>query len=85
MHKFVRLLAAAAATGSLLLAPMATAKTHHHAKTQHHATVHHAAKAKSKTHKMTAQQRKMAECAHQSKGMKGKAHSAFMSKCLKKK
>lgn len=85
MHKFVRLLAAAAATSSLLLAPAALAKTHHHVKTHHHAMMHHAAKVKSKTHKMTAQQRKMSECAHQSKGMKGKAHSAFMSRCLKKK
>lgn len=40
--------------------------------------------AKTTTHKtMTAQQSKMAECSHQSKGMKGEAHKKFMSDCLK--
>lgn len=33
----------------------------------------------------TAQQQKMAECSHQSKGMKGEAHKQFMSNCLKDK
>lgn len=32
---------------------------------------------------MTPQQEKFANCAHQSKGMKGEAHKEFMSKCLK--
>ncbi len=32
---------------------------------------------------MTAQQQKMADCSHQSKGMKGDAHKQFMSNCLK--
>lgn len=32
---------------------------------------------------MTAQQQKMADCSHQSKGMKGDAHKTFMSNCLK--
>lgn len=32
---------------------------------------------------MTPQQQKFANCAHQSKGMKGDAHKEFMSKCLK--
>ena len=32
---------------------------------------------------MTAQQQKMATCSKQSKGMKGDAHKAFMSNCLK--
>ncbi|MGH9640218.1 MAG: PsiF family protein, partial [Bryobacteraceae bacterium] len=31
----------------------------------------------------TPQQQKFAECAHQSKGMKGEAHKKFMSECLK--
>lgn len=97
MNKFVRLLSSLAVTGALFLAPAAMARTHHthHAKSAHHAAVHHAAKshvvhhrahskAKSKGRKMSAQQRKMAACAHQSKGMKGAAHRAFMSKCLKK-
>ena len=36
------------------------------------------------SHARTAQQEKMAQCAHQSKGMKGQAHRDFMSRCLKK-
>ena len=32
---------------------------------------------------MTTSQQRMAECSHQSKGMKGAAHKAFMSKCMK--
>lgn len=32
---------------------------------------------------MTPQQQKFANCAHQSKGMKGEAHKNFMSECLK--
>lgn len=32
---------------------------------------------------MTPQQQKFANCAHQSKGMKGDAHRKFMSDCLK--
>lgn len=32
---------------------------------------------------MTTQQQKMADCSHQSKGMKGDAHKQFMSNCLK--
>lgn len=32
---------------------------------------------------MTAQQQKMADCSHQSKGMKGDAHKSFVSKCMK--
>ncbi len=31
---------------------------------------------------MTSSQQKMAECSHQSKGMKGEAHKTFMSNCL---
>jgi hypothetical protein len=31
---------------------------------------------------MTAQQGRMANCSHQSKGMKGDAHKKFMSDCL---
>lgn len=99
MNKFVRRLSSLTALSALLLAPIAMAGTHHshHAKRTHHAVVHHAskshhvvhhrasAKAKSKARKMSPQQRKMAMCAHQSKGMKGAAHRAFMSKCLKKK
>ena len=34
-------------------------------------------------HHMTKQQSRFATCAHESKGLKGKAHSEFMSKCLK--
>jgi len=34
-------------------------------------------------HHMTKQQSKFATCAHESKGLKGEAHSEFMSKCLK--
>ncbi|WP_329741071.1 PsiF family protein [Dyella sp. A6] len=33
--------------------------------------------------KLTAQQQRMAECSHQSKGKKGAEHKAFMSACLK--
>jgi hypothetical protein len=74
------------------------AKTHHvvhHKMSAHHKMsmhrkmmahhkmpMHH--KMMTKRHKMTAQQEKMARCAHQSKGMKGAAHRAFMSRCLKK-
>jgi psiF repeat len=36
----------------------------------------------SSGHTMTAQQQKMADCSHQSKGMKGDAHKKFMSDCL---
>jgi hypothetical protein len=32
---------------------------------------------------MTPQQEKFANCAHQSKGMKGEEHKKFMSECLK--
>lgn len=32
---------------------------------------------------LTPQQQKFADCAHQSKGMKGEAHKKFMSECLK--
>ncbi|MEO6968343.1 MAG: PsiF family protein [Rhodanobacteraceae bacterium] len=32
---------------------------------------------------MSAQQQKMADCSHQSKGMKGDAYKTFMSNCLK--
>jgi hypothetical protein len=40
--------------------------------------------AQAAAHKpMTAQQSRMAECSHQSKGMKGEAHKKFMSDCLK--
>lgn len=31
---------------------------------------------------LTPQQQKMADCSHQSKGMKGDAHKKFMSDCL---
>ena len=67
----------------------ATTKTHHvmHHKAMaksHHAMHHAMAHKKTSGHKLTAQQRKMTECAHQSKGMKGAAHKEFMSKCLKK-
>lgn len=90
MNSFIRCMTAAAATGALFLAPVAMAKTPHHTKTHH--AVSHKESTKSKTeehkaattHKRTAQQEKMAQCAHQSKGLKGKAHSDFMSKCLKK-
>lgn len=34
-------------------------------------------------HVMTPQQQKMADCSKQSTGMKGEAHNAFMSNCLK--
>jgi Flp pilus assembly protein TadB len=94
MNKLVRFLTALAATSAMFLAPAAMAATHHHhhhhkAKT-HKVATHHAAAAKSPAHKpaashaRTAQQQKMAQCAHQSKGLKGKAHTEFMSKCLKK-
>lgn len=33
---------------------------------------------------LTPQQQRMAECSHQSKGMKGEQHKKFMSECLKK-
>ena len=32
---------------------------------------------------MTTSQQRMAECSHQSKGMKGAAHTKFMSDCMK--
>ncbi len=32
---------------------------------------------------MTTSQQRMAECSHQSKGMKGAAHKKFMSECMK--
>ena len=32
---------------------------------------------------MTTSQQRMAECSHQSKGMKGTAHKKFMSECMK--
>ena len=32
---------------------------------------------------MTTSQQRMAECSHQSKGMKGEAHKKFMSECMK--
>ena len=32
---------------------------------------------------MTTSQQRMAECSHQSKGMKGAAHKKFMSDCMK--
>ena len=34
-------------------------------------------------HHMTKQQSKFAKCAHESKGLKRKAHNEFMSACLK--
>jgi hypothetical protein len=40
------------------------------------------APAASSAKAMTAQQGKMANCSHQSKGMKGDAHKQFMSDCL---
>jgi hypothetical protein len=92
MNKLVRFMTAMAASGAMFLAPAAMAATHHHhhkAKT-HKVATHHAATAKSSAHKpaashaRTAQQEKMSKCAHQSKGLKGKAHTEFMSKCLKK-
>lgn len=42
--------------------------------------------AQSDTHsgtKATAQQQRMAECSHKSKGLKGAEHKKFMSECLK--
>jgi hypothetical protein len=33
----------------------------------------------------TPQQQRMADCSHESKGMKGDAHKKFMSECLKSK
>lgn len=35
------------------------------------------------SHQMTPQQSKFAVCAHESKGLKGDAHTAFMRACLK--
>ena len=55
---------------------------HHTMATHRKMPMHH--KMMTRSHKLTAQQEKMAQCAHQSKGMKGAAHRAFMSKCLKK-
>lgn len=63
------LLALGLALGTMALAPAFAAGT----QTSHHKTEH-------KT--MTAQQRKMADCSHRSKGMKGEAHKKFMSECL---
>jgi hypothetical protein len=61
---------------------------HHKMAMRHKMAAHHKRpmhrRMMTKRHKMTAQQEKMARCAHQSKGMKGAAHRAFMSKCLKK-
>jgi hypothetical protein len=34
---------------------------------------------------LTAQQQRMADCSHESKGMSGDAHKKFMSECLKSK
>lgn len=42
-----------------------------------------AATSNDTSHHMTAQQSKFAQCAHESKGLKGNAHKEFMSKCLK--
>lgn len=90
MNKFVQLMTAVAATGALFLAPAAMAQTttthHHHHKAKTHKVMEHKAAAheRAKTHARTPQQEKMARCAHQSKGMKGKAHTDFMSRCLKK-
>lgn len=44
------------------------------------ATAHAAPKA---PHRMSRQQSRFATCAHESKGLKGKTHSRFMSACLK--
>lgn len=44
------------------------------------ATAHAASK---DPHHMTRQQSRFATCAHESKGLKGKTHSKFMSACLK--
>lgn len=41
------------------------------------------ASAASSQHHMTSQQSRFAACAHKSKGLKGKAHTAFMRACLK--
>ena len=91
MNTCVRFLTAIAAAGALLGGPVAMATSHHHHAKTHHVTSHKpSGKAmakghrKSAAHPLSAQQRKMAQCAHESKGMKGAAHRAFMSKCLKK-
>lgn len=41
------------------------------------------ASAQEQTKTPTPQQQKFADCAHQSKGIKGEAHKKFMSDCLK--
>lgn len=41
-----------------------------------------APQAASSAKTMTPQQQKMADCSHQSKGMKGDAHRKFMSECM---